>query len=123
MRKLGSQGKGRRMRRFIWSLALIPSVAGAQGFASMDGPEISTALTDRALVYTDGATQTFGASGSTMYNAGRPSWGHWAVRGDQYCSQWPPSDGWACYDMSRAGAVFRFISQDGSFSDGSYRDD
>ncbi|MEL6958501.1 MAG: hypothetical protein AAGL89_06055 [Pseudomonadota bacterium] len=107
------------MRHLVWVVALLPGAAGAE-FQPMTGEEISFALTNRALIYTDGATQDFRASGATLYDAGRPSWGNWAVRGDQYCSQWPPSDGWACYDMARDGEVLRFIAEDGSVSDGSY---
>ena len=108
------------MRHFIWIAAVVPGLAAADGFVPMDGAGITAALTGRELVYEDGATQTFGASGATTYDAGRPSWGRWAVRGDRYCSQWPPSDGWACYDMERNGDVLRFIADDGSITSGSY---
>lgn len=108
------------MGRFTWVLVLFPLCAAADGFGLLDGPQIETALTDRALVYDDGATQDFRASGRTLYNAGRDSWGYWAVRGDQYCSQWPPTDGWYCYDVSQNGDVVRFIAEDGSFSVGTY---
>ncbi|SLN59311.1 hypothetical protein PSJ8397_03149 [Pseudooctadecabacter jejudonensis] len=103
------------------ALLCAPTVGLAQ-MEPMTGPQIAAALTDRALVYDDGATQDFRASGRTLYNAGRDSWGYWAVRGDQYCSQWPPSDGWFCYDMARQGDGLRFIAEDGSFTDGTYRD-
>ncbi len=112
------------MRRFavVFSVisAVLPVKLAADGFAVMDGAQIKAALTDRALVYGDGSTQDFRASGRTLYNAGRDSWGYWAVRGDQYCSQWPPADGWYCYDMARNGDVMRFIAEDGSYSDGVY---
>lgn len=109
------------MRRMVLAAVLVPGAALAE-FKAMTGAEIEAALTDRALIYTDGATQDFRASGRTLYNAGRDSWGYWAVRGDAYCSQWPPSDGWFCYDMARDGDVLRFIAEDGSFTDGVYSD-
>ena len=44
--------------------------------------------------------QTFSARGATTYSdRGRDSYGSWAARGDRYCSQWPPANGWACYDV------------------------
>ncbi len=43
--------------------------------------------------------QTFFADRRTRYDDGRESWGLWEVRGDQYCSNWPPSPAWVCYDM------------------------
>ena len=45
--------------------------------------------------------QVFYESGRTLYDDGRDSWGYWEVRGDAYCSQWPPSAGWVCYRMWR----------------------
>ena len=110
------------MRRFMCVLTVLPGLAVAEPFVALNGDEVSQALKGRALVYTDGATQDFRPSGATLYNAGRDSWGYWAVRGDQYCSQWPPSDLWACYDMARSGDVLRFIAEDGSATDGVYAD-
>lgn len=75
----------------------------------MSGDDIRAALTNRVLVY-ENARQDFRGSGRTLYtHKGRDSWGYWEVRGAQYCSQWPPSDLWACYDMDRAGARVRFV--------------
>ena len=105
------------MRFAVILAVLLPAVALAEDWVPLDGPAISTALTDQRLRYT-AARQHFGADGQTLYDAGRPSWGSWAVRGDQYCSVWPPSDLWACYDVSQNGDMIRFIASDGSFSDG-----
>lgn len=87
----------------------------------LSGAEITDALTERSLLY-EAATQVFYASGRTLYNAGADSWGYWLVRGDQYCSQWPPSGLWDCYDVALNGDEVRFIGSDGSFSDGIYAD-
>jgi hypothetical protein len=91
----------------------------------LDGPAIEAALEARTVDYEDanGTWQRFYASGRTLYNAGRDSWGYWAVRGDQYCSQWPPGDLWACYDFAVNGDRIRFISDEGGITEGRYRRD
>ncbi len=44
--------------------------------------------------------QTFEKRGLTEYHDSRgPSIGYWQTRGDQYCSKWPPSEMWVCYDI------------------------
>ncbi|GFE65851.1 hypothetical protein [Litoreibacter roseus] len=98
--------------------------AGAQEWEPLRGVTVEIALTDRVLQY-EGATQKFFASGRTLYTSVRDSWGYSAVRGDAYCSQWPPSDGWACYKVERAttatgDVTLRFLSEDGSSTEGLY---
>lgn len=115
------------MRRFalifgVFMAAGSGSAAQTDGFARLSGAEIRAALDGRALIYDSGAVQDFRASGRTLYHSGQDSWGYWAVRGDQYCSMWPPSDLWACYDMARKGDVIRFIGAVGDVTDGRYRD-
>jgi hypothetical protein len=105
------------MLRVIAASIMLPGAALAQDWQPMTGSQITAALTDRDLVY-ENATQRFYTSGRTLYNAGRDSWGYWAVRGDQYCSQWPPADGWDCYDMAALGSAVRFIGEDSSTTDG-----
>ena len=100
-------------------LCLMPLTAMAEEWRALTGAEIAEALTDQSLVYAN-ATQRFYASGRTLYDAGQDSWGYWAVRGDQYCSQWPPGDQWDCYDMAVAGDIVRFIGADGSITDGTF---
>ena len=112
------------MIRLIFAIMFLPTVALAEGdtWETLTGAEIAQALTGRVLDY--GAQwQDFRASGRTLYNhAGRDSWGYWAVRGDQYCSMWPPSDLWACYDMTRRGDMLRFIDANGEVTEAVYRD-
>ncbi|MEM6564247.1 MAG: hypothetical protein AAF665_07370 [Pseudomonadota bacterium] len=109
-----------------WSIYVLgalfaqPAVA-AEVWQDLNGAQIAEALTGRTLQY-QGAWQDFRASGRTLYNAGQDSWGYWNVRGDQYCSQWPPSDLWACYTMARKGDFLRFIDSSGSVMDGKYAD-
>ncbi|MEM1237705.1 MAG: hypothetical protein AAGI10_12085 [Pseudomonadota bacterium] len=104
--------------RFAALLAFLPAMAAAQDFQPLTGAEIEAALDDVTLTYEGGEVQTFYASGRTLYDNGRPSWGYWAVRGDQYCSQWPPADGWDCYDMDAGGDVLRFIGETGFITAG-----
>ena len=103
--------------RFLMAVALLAGGAQADDWAPMSGKDIELALTGQVVRY-ETAWQDFRASGRTLYNAGRDSWGYWAVRGDQYCSMWPPSDLWACYDMTRAGNRVRFIDSSGAVTEG-----
>lgn len=107
-----------------WSAVLVWMCAGGAALASEDwhtltGGEIREALTDRKLQYRT-AWQEFRSSGRTLYNAGNDSWGYWRVESDQYCSMWPPSDLWACYDMARSGQNLRFIGAGGDVTDAVY---
>lgn len=87
----------------------------------MRGDEIRAALEGRKLQY-DNACQDFRKSGRTLYNAGRDSWGYWRVEGDQYCSQWPPHDLWACYKMDRRGERLRFVGRGDDITEATYAD-
>ncbi|MEM6310096.1 MAG: hypothetical protein AAF754_08600 [Pseudomonadota bacterium] len=110
------------MKRLALLAILLGSPALTEEFVPMTGADVLDALTGSTLLYDSGSWQDFRASGRTLYNAGQDSWGYWAVRDDQYCSQWPPSDMWACYDMARAGDVIRFIGQAGDTTDGRFKD-
>lgn len=81
------------------------------------GAEIKTQLTGHVFTgETDGrkTEQDFMKSGSTMYtDGGNVSQGLWEVRGDQYCSQWPPHEAWACYDVTSDGNTLTFIGSSG----------
>jgi len=104
-------------------MALVPMSTFAQeAWTPLNGAQISEALTDRKLTYA-AAWQEFRASGRTLYNAGQDSWGYWRVVGDQYCSQWPPSGLWDCYDMAQNGDKLRFIDAQGHATDGVYAGD
>lgn len=97
-------------------LAAAPALAD---WRKMTGAEISGALAGVRLDYAE-AWQEFYASGRTLYNAGADSWGYWQVRGDAYCSQWPPAGGWACYAMEREDETgkLRFIGDSGDVTEG-----
>ncbi|MEM7238803.1 MAG: hypothetical protein AAF501_13410 [Pseudomonadota bacterium] len=78
--------------------------------ARLSGSAISDLLTG-ATVIGERTEQVFYESGRTLYNDGQDSWGYWRTQGDRYCSQWPPSESWVCYDMvaETAGGVTRVV--------------
>ncbi len=106
------------MRRFALILAIWPGFLAAEEFQTLSGEGILATLTEQKLDYGDGVWQTFEPSMLTQYFAGGPSEGRWAVRGDQYCSLWPPSDLWACYDVQQKGQTIRFVDDAGNTTDG-----
>lgn len=110
------------MRRIALILTLCPTLAAAAEWQVVQGDAVRAALEGRKLTYANGAWQDFRASGRTLYNAGADSWGYWRVQGDQYCSMWPPSDLWACYDIQVSGSVVLFVGAGGDQSDGIYAD-
>ena len=86
------------MRRLALPLALCAAPLKAEETRLFDDEAISDLLTGTTVVY-EGARQIFHTSGVTDYITDRPSQGRWAARAGQYCSTWPPSDTWACYDV------------------------
>ncbi|WP_299693020.1 hypothetical protein [uncultured Tateyamaria sp.] len=110
------------MRRFALMIALLASPAGAEPWVTLDGAGVRAALEGRVIAF-ETARQDFRSSGRTLYVfGGRDSWGYWRVQGDQYCSQWPPSDLWACYDIAVSGAMVRFVGTGNDVTDGVYAD-
>ncbi len=105
------------VRLFALILVIFGGVAHGQDWQSIDGQQIRDTLSDKVVIY-DNAEQKFFSSGRTLYNAGQDSWGTWAVRGDKYCSQWPPSEQWTCYSMTRAGQRVQFVDGNGNVFEG-----
>ncbi len=101
------------MRRFALMLCVVASPVAAD-WVSLKGDAVRVALEGRVVEY-ENARQDFRASGRTLYTfGGRDSWGYRRVQGDQYCSQWPPSDLWACYDLEQNGIRVRFVGSAGA---------
>jgi hypothetical protein len=100
-------------------LAFCPVAALAADWEPLDGPAISTALTQRVLGFPDGTLQDFLADGRTLSGN---QWGRWEVRADRYCSVWPPSDRWTCYAVDRQGIDIRFTPEGGQPVIGRYVD-
>jgi hypothetical protein len=101
------------------STAIAPTLPAWADDMPMKGPDILTTLTG-ARVEGSNWSQRFDAGGATIYAGadGKQSTGRWDVRGDEYCSEWPPSDVWACYAMatntSADGTTIIWISAGGS---------
>lgn len=72
--------------------------AAAAEERALSGAEIA-ALLPTVISTGERSRQTFETTGGTMYVEDRPSHGRWRVDGDRYCSQWPPSEHWSCYDV------------------------
>lgn len=84
-------------------LGLLGSAATAAEH-KLKGPEIEALLADATVTGGSGDSafkQYFAATGQTTYvgSENTPSQGSWRITGDQYCSVWPPSGTWACYDV------------------------
>lgn len=71
----------------------------------LNGSAIEKLLDDTTVYSIAGAAdvwrQSFSKSGQTAYvDAGsNKTYGQWMIRGDKYCSVWPPSDRWVCYGV------------------------
>ncbi|MEO9820470.1 MAG: hypothetical protein ABJ370_09475 [Paracoccaceae bacterium] len=109
------------MRLFALIFYVLVGPAFADDWVALSGSETRAALDGRKLQYAN-AWQEFQSSGRTLYNAGRDSWGHWRIEDDQYCSQWPPSDLWACYQLERKGDKLRFVGKGDDITNATYAD-
>ncbi|MEX0371192.1 MAG: hypothetical protein AB3N09_11210 [Tateyamaria sp.] len=110
------------MRRFALIAAMLASPVSAEPWIALTGDDIRTALEGRVLEYPN-ATQDFRASGRTLYVfGGRDSWGYWRVQTDKYCSQWPPSDLWACYVLEHNADGLRFVGDGEDVTEAVYAD-
>jgi hypothetical protein len=103
--------------KLLWAMLLMAGAAQADS-AKLDGAAITALLAGHEVTYADDSKQSFASDGGTVYTKDRPSTGQWQVRGDQYCSVWPPSDHWACYDVTQDAEVVGFVAGDGSVSFG-----
>ena len=93
------------------SLLLISTAQAAE--TKLSGVEMQTILNDKIL-YGKDTEQIFQKSGVTFYSSGgNQSQGNWKIDGEKYCSQWPPNQSWACYDIMQDGNKITFISKDG----------
>ncbi len=106
------------MPRLLLILTLL--LSGAAEAAPLGHDAIAQLLTGARLAYDDGTEQSFPADGRTLFFArdGSQSIGHWELRGDLYCSVWPPSDHWACYGVEEAEGVIAFVAEDGRRTQG-----
>ncbi len=112
----------------VTTLLLTLGVANADdssGWTKLNGPEIEKALAGSSLIYPneDGAMQDFSENGATTWVHGFPSSGEWKVSDTQYCSVWPPSAAWVCYDVTINDdkSAVRFIGESGKIYEGYYQ--
>ena len=118
------------MRQLVLVLGLIAAAGAAfaayaeETWRKLGADELNKALAARTVAYENGASQTFDIAGSTSYDSGTFSAGKWKIDGDRYCSVWPPSEKWACYDVevSADGLGLKFTADDGSETIGRYVD-
>ena len=106
------------MRKTLTAILIWPGAALA--WEPLTGPGIEAALTGRTLVYDAHTAQTFHEGGTTDYLTERLSTGRWEVRGDRYCSAWPPSETWTCYAVEAEPGAIRFVPEAGAASVGRY---
>jgi hypothetical protein len=113
-----------RLWKLTAALVVLAVPALAEDWVRLTGPEITQALSARVLAYGNGGMQNFRADGSTLYESGPPSTGRWRVEGNRYCSVWPPSELWTCYDIDRSasGLDIRFVADDRTETIGRYVD-
>jgi hypothetical protein len=97
-------------------LLLCPSAHAAE--EKLSGEIIKSVLSEKVLTAKSGGKnieQIFQSTGMTLYIVdGQQSQGIWRVEGDRYCSQWPPSKHWECYDVTRENEIITFISGHGA---------
>ncbi len=92
--------------RLVVSALLVSIVPCLAEDKKLTGAEITTVLTDTTVFQYRSASrpwrQYFSADGATPYfgSDGPASQGRWQVRGDRYCSLWPPSNAWSCYNVT-----------------------
>ncbi len=105
------------IRSTLVALLLIAGVfsAMASQWTAVTGNDIENLLAGKSVVYEGEtkASQTFHRDGTTTYVEGRPSLGNWKHTQGQYCSQWPPSQVWSCYNVFSGGSKLRFTSSSG----------
>ena len=86
----------------------------------LSGTKIAETLSEREIIGTDNgkpSSQIFRANGATFYSVeANQTIGSWKVVEDKYCSVWPPSENWVCYDVLRDGNVIQFVSPSGNAS-------
>jgi hypothetical protein len=109
-----------RICLIVAALCVASSSSVRAGDRKLAGTEIEGVLTDKIARGETGGKpteQVFAAGGVTTYTVGgASSQGRWTIRGDQYCSQWPPGESWSCYDLVTDGTAYAFISASGQRS-------
>ena len=107
------------MRGLAVFLILCPTLVLAEAWVQLTTDDaIREALTGRTVRFDAYTIQHFNTAGQTRFVTERAADGLWEVRSGQYCSSWPPSVVWTCYDFAVNGDAVRFIGATGSVSEG-----
>lgn len=107
--------------RFVAVMATLAGEAVAQGWEPVfEDQAIFDAFADRTVTFDAYTFQTFGAAGETRFLTERAADGLWMARDGQYCSQWPPSERWECYDIQLREAQVKFIGPNRTESIGTF---
>ena len=102
------------------ALALAAAPACGETWLPLDRAAAHAALAGRTIVWQGGAMQHFETDGLTAYAADPAAparaWGRWTIRGERYCTAWPPAEGWRCYRIEAAADAprLRFTADDGA---------
>jgi len=109
------------MRNFFVLLVMLSFHSAAFADSQkLNATQIIELLSDKTIYGLPGAApseQIFQKAGATYFTEnGNQSQGEWKLEGDKYCSVWPPSQNWVCYDMTRDGNTIGFISPSGKIS-------
>jgi hypothetical protein len=115
---------GALMRIFAGLMFFGITISGAAAGEKLTGPQIEAILNDSTAWYLPleamSARQYFNKNGETPYvdAAGEKTYGTWTIKGDKYCSIWPPSERQVCFEMEKGvladGTVtFTFVSGGG----------
>ncbi|MEO0637109.1 MAG: hypothetical protein AAFY73_10715 [Pseudomonadota bacterium] len=103
------------MIRMLLPLLALTSPVHAE--TALNGAQITERLSGNTAIARISAgtpwRQHFAEDGTTRYYSGsRPaSLGKWEVRGDEYCSLWPPARAWECYEVRADGAAISWHRQ------------
>ena len=104
----------------VASLILLLSLgtAAQSEEVKLTGKQITDVLSEKEVKgYDNGqtSTQIFRSNGATFYSIDQAQQiGNWKIVAGQYCSVWPPSEQWVCYDVFQEGSAIRFVSHSGT---------
>jgi hypothetical protein len=92
------------MRTFSSALILLMNISCASA-EMLNGNTLEPLLNDSTVyglpLAPDSWRQSFARNGETIYidASGARTIGEWLVRGDKYCSIWPPSERMTCFEV------------------------
>jgi hypothetical protein len=108
-----------KLSLFILGLFLFCNLGHAQD-KKLDALAFQALLNDITLVSIDAeraVEQVFQKSGVTFtvdMETKAQSQGFWRIEGNKYCSKWPPSEHWSCYDVFSNDKIVVFVSSNGT---------